>query len=215
MDRCRNCRAMARAPGGCRAPARLARLRQNLARLQLTAATVAADVAEWQAGPFDAVLLDTPCSSTGTIRRHPDTPWLKRAADITALAVLQRRLVVRAVQLTKPGGVLVYCSCSLEPEEGIEIVHDLLSHTPSLICRPLIRAWPAWTASTPPVCKGFEGVIRGWPLPHPSLCCHPRGSPALEGSQRLDVARFGRGRHEIVRGPGPRPSWQAHQPRRS
>jgi len=120
-----------------RAPDRLERLRQNLSRLQLTAEMVAADVAEWPAGPFDAVLLDVPCSSTGTIRRHPDIPWLKRAADITALAVLQRRLVARAVQLTKPGGVLVYCSCSLEPEEGIEIVHDLLSHTPSLIRRPI------------------------------------------------------------------------------
>jgi 16S rRNA (cytosine967-C5)-methyltransferase len=120
-----------------RAPERLERLRQNLARLQLTAEMVAADVTEWQAGPFDAVLLDAPCSSTGTIRRHPDIPWLKRAADIPALAALQRRLVARAVQLTKPGGVLVYCSCSLEPEEGLEIVHDLLSHTPNLVRRPI------------------------------------------------------------------------------
>jgi 16S rRNA (cytosine967-C5)-methyltransferase len=120
-----------------RAPERLERLRQNLTRLLLTAEMVAADVTEWQAGPFDAVLLDAPCSSTGTIRRHPDIPWLKRAADIPALAALQRRLVARAVQLTKPGGVLVYCSCSLEPEEGIEIVHDLLSHTPNLVRRPI------------------------------------------------------------------------------
>ncbi|MFL6831594.1 MAG: RsmB/NOP family class I SAM-dependent RNA methyltransferase [Xanthobacteraceae bacterium] len=120
-----------------RAPERLERLRQNLARLQLTAEMVAADVTEWQAGPFDAVLLDAPCSSTGTIRRHPDIPWLKRAADITALAALQRRLVARAVQLTKPGGVLVYCTCSLEPQEGLEIVHDLLSHTPNLVRRPI------------------------------------------------------------------------------
>jgi 16S rRNA (cytosine967-C5)-methyltransferase len=120
-----------------RASDRLERLRQNLTRLQLTAEMVAADVTEWQAGPFDAVLLDAPCSSTGTIRRHPDIPWLKRAADIPALAALQRRLVARAVQLTKPGGVLVYCSCSLEPEEGIEIVHDLLSHTPNLVRRPI------------------------------------------------------------------------------
>jgi len=120
-----------------RAPERLERLRQNLARLQLTAEMVAADVTEWQAGPFDAVLLDAPCSSTGTIRRHPDIPWLKRAADIPALAALQRRLVARAVQLTKPGGVLVYCTCSLEPQEGLEIVHDLLSHTPNLVRRPI------------------------------------------------------------------------------
>jgi 16S rRNA (cytosine967-C5)-methyltransferase len=120
-----------------RAPERLERLRQNLARLQLTAEMVAADVTEWQAGPFDAILLDAPCSSTGTIRRHPDIPWLKRAADIPALAALQRRLVARAVQLTKPGGVLVYCTCSLEPQEGLEIVHDLLSHTPNLVRRPI------------------------------------------------------------------------------
>jgi 16S rRNA (cytosine967-C5)-methyltransferase len=120
-----------------RAPERLERLQQNLTRLQLTAETVAADVTEWQAGPFDAVLLDAPCSSTGTIRRHPDIPWLKRAADITALAVLQRRLVARAAQLTKPGGVLVYCTCSLEPEEGIEVVRDLLNETPGLIRRAI------------------------------------------------------------------------------
>ena len=80
-----------------RSPARLARLRENLARLQLTAEIVAADAAEWQAGPFDAVLLDAPCSSTGTIRRHPDMPWLKREADIATLAALQRRLLDRAV----------------------------------------------------------------------------------------------------------------------
>jgi 16S rRNA (cytosine967-C5)-methyltransferase len=120
-----------------RAPERLERLRQNLIRLQLTADTVAADATQWQAGPFDAVLLDAPCSSTGAIRRHPDVPWLKRAGDITALAALQRRLAAQAVQLTKPGGVLVYCTCSLEPDEGIEVVHDLLSHTPSLIRRPI------------------------------------------------------------------------------
>jgi 16S rRNA (cytosine967-C5)-methyltransferase len=110
-----------------RAPARLERLRGNLARLQLTADIVAADATEWQAGPFDAVLLDAPCSSTGTIRRHPDIPWLKREADITALAALPRRLIANAARLTRPGGTLVYCTCSLEPEEGIEIVRELLA----------------------------------------------------------------------------------------
>ncbi len=111
-----------------RAPARLERLRGNLARLHLAAQTIAADVAQWQAEPFDAVLIDAPCSSTGTIRRHPDIPWLKREADIAALAALQRRLIDRAAALTRPGGILVYCSCSLEPEEGVEIVRD--SHRP-------------------------------------------------------------------------------------
>jgi 16S rRNA (cytosine967-C5)-methyltransferase len=120
-----------------RAPERLERLRQNLARLHLAAQTVAADVTQWRAGPFDAVLLDAPCSSTGTIRRHPDVPWLKRVADIAALAGLQRRLVAHAVELTKPGGTLVYCTCSLEPEEGVEIIRDLLDHNPSLRRRPI------------------------------------------------------------------------------
>src|SRR5262245_60931419 len=109
-----------------RAAQRLERLRQNLTRLGLSAEIVAADATQWQAGPFDAVLLDAPCSSTGTIRRHPDIPWLKRPADIAALAALQRRLAVRAAELTKPGGTLIYCSCSLEPEEGTEVIRDLL-----------------------------------------------------------------------------------------
>jgi 16S rRNA (cytosine967-C5)-methyltransferase len=122
-----------------RAPARLERLRQNLARLALTTEIVAADVAQWQAGPFDAVLLDAPCSSTGTIRRHPDIPWLKREADIAALATLQRRLIAQAAELTKPGGILVYCTCSLEPEEGVEIVGHLLDDNRRL-CRLPISA---------------------------------------------------------------------------
>jgi 16S rRNA (cytosine967-C5)-methyltransferase len=120
-----------------RAPARLERLRGNLARLHLAAETVAADVTQWRAGPFDAVLLDAPCSSTGTIRRHPDIPWLKREADIATLAALQRRLILRAAELTKPGGVLVYCTCSLEPEEGIEVVRGLLDDNPNMRRLPI------------------------------------------------------------------------------
>jgi 16S rRNA (cytosine967-C5)-methyltransferase len=110
-----------------RAPARLERLKENLARLKLSAEIVCADVAAWSAEPFDAVLLDAPCSSTGTIRRHPDVPWLKREADIAALAALQRRLIERAVALTRPGGTLVYCTCSLEPEESADVIADLLA----------------------------------------------------------------------------------------
>jgi 16S rRNA (cytosine967-C5)-methyltransferase len=109
-----------------RTPGRLNRLRENLKRLSLSAEPVCADVAGWTAEPFDAVLLDAPCSSTGTIRRHPDVPWLKRAVDIASLAGLQRRLIDRAVALTKPGGTLVYCTCSLEPEESERIVAELL-----------------------------------------------------------------------------------------
>ena len=120
-----------------RAPGRLERLQQNLARLHLAAETVAADVMQWRPEPFDAVLLDAPCSSTGTIRRHPDIPWLKHAPDVAALAALQRRLVAHASELTKPGGVLVYCTCSLEPEEGVDVIRDLLAHNPNLRRQPI------------------------------------------------------------------------------
>ena len=119
---------------------RLVRLRQNLERLALTAETVVADAAEWQGGPFDAVLLDAPCSSTGTIRRHPDIPWLKREADIAALAALQQRLLAHAVELTKPGGILVYCTCSLEPEEAEGVVDDLLGRDSRLSRRGIDAA---------------------------------------------------------------------------
>jgi 16S rRNA (cytosine967-C5)-methyltransferase len=115
-----------------RAPARLKRLQDNLNRLSLHAELVCADAAVWEADAFDAVLLDGPCSSSGTIRRHPDVPWLKRPADVAKLAALQRRLIERAVALTKPGGTLVYCTCSLEPEEGEEIVAGILAQETGL-----------------------------------------------------------------------------------
>jgi 16S rRNA (cytosine967-C5)-methyltransferase len=115
-----------------RAPARLRRVGENLTRLSLKAELVCADVAEWQAEPFDAVLLDAPCSATGTIRRHPDLPWLKKSTDIASLATLQRRLLDRAVALTKPGGTLIYCTCSLEPEENEAIVAALLARMPNI-----------------------------------------------------------------------------------
>jgi 16S rRNA (cytosine967-C5)-methyltransferase len=123
-----------------RSPARLARLRENLARLGLAAETIEADALEWQAEPFDAVLVDAPCSSTGTIRRHPDIPWLKREADVAAMASLQARLLDRGVALTRPGGILVYCTCSLEPEECEMQVSALLERTPGLVRRPLAAA---------------------------------------------------------------------------
>jgi len=120
-----------------RSPARLNRLRENLARLELQAETVAADALEWQGGPFDAVLLDAPCSATGTIRRHPDIPWLKSEADIAALTSLQQRLLDRAVELLKPGATLVYCVCSLEPEESEDQIAALLARDPRLVRAPV------------------------------------------------------------------------------
>jgi 16S rRNA (cytosine967-C5)-methyltransferase len=121
-----------------RSPARIGRLEENLKRLSLKAELVCADATEWDAEPFDAVLLDAPCSSTGTIRRHPDVPWLKQPADIEKLADLQRRLIARASALTKPGGTLLYCTCSLEPEESQAIVDALLAEDSSVQRAPVV-----------------------------------------------------------------------------
>ena len=123
-----------------RSEPRLKRLRENLARLKLDVETVKADASQWQHEPFDAVLVDAPCSSTGTIRRHPDIPWLKSEADIAKLVALQSRLLERAATLVKPGGTLVYCTCSLEPEEGERAVAALLERNPGLKRSPVAPA---------------------------------------------------------------------------
>ena len=120
-----------------RSPVRLNRLRENLARLSLRAETITADALDWQAGPFDGVLLDAPCSATGTIRRHPDIPWLKSEADLPVLTSLQQRLIDRAVELTKPGGTFVYCVCSLEPEEGQSQIEALLARDLRMMRSPI------------------------------------------------------------------------------
>jgi 16S rRNA (cytosine967-C5)-methyltransferase len=118
-----------------RSPARMARLSDNLARLGLEAEAVSADANEWPGGNdggFDGILVDAPCSSTGTMRRHPDVAWLRQEADIAALTSLQKRLLQKAVSLLKPGGTLVYCTCSLEPEEGEAVVAALLVNEPGV-----------------------------------------------------------------------------------
>jgi len=97
---------------------RLARLQDNLRRTGLAAQVVTADARDWQGGPFDAVLLDAPCTATGTIRRHPDLPFVRQAGELAALRELQAALIDRAVALLRPGGRLVYATCSLLVEEG-------------------------------------------------------------------------------------------------
>jgi 16S rRNA (cytosine967-C5)-methyltransferase len=109
-----------------KAEPRLQRLRENLERTNLNAEVVCADALEFEAEPFDAILLDAPCTATGTLRRHPDIAWLRRPSDIAALSALQARFVDAAARLLKPGGVLVYAVCSLEPEEGEAIVASAL-----------------------------------------------------------------------------------------
>ena len=108
-------------------PARLKVLDQNLARLGLKAKTVRGNLRTWTPpAPADAVLLDAPCSSTGTIRRHPDVAHLKLPPDIDALARLQAALLDRAAAMVAPGGRLIYCTCSLEPAEGEDQVPPFL-----------------------------------------------------------------------------------------
>ncbi|MFV0298197.1 MAG: RsmB/NOP family class I SAM-dependent RNA methyltransferase [Hyphomicrobiaceae bacterium] len=111
-------------------PKRLERLTANLARLKLDdrVTVVTADIGAWSPGrTFDAVLLDAPCSASGTIRRHPDLLHLKSGADISRLAKLQKRLLARAALLVKPGGQLVYCVCSLERAEGPDVIAAFLA----------------------------------------------------------------------------------------
>lgn len=110
-----------------RAARRMERLRENMKRLKLSVESTVADGSVWQpAEPVDAVLLDAPCTSTGTIRRHPDIMQLKKPEDLSRLTDVQARLMQNAVTMLKPGGVLVYCTCSLQHEEGEYQVRQLL-----------------------------------------------------------------------------------------
>jgi 16S rRNA (cytosine967-C5)-methyltransferase len=121
-----------------RSAARLKRLTENLARTGLSAEVVAADATQWaDRRRFDAVLLDAPCSATGTFRRHPDVLWAARPADIVTLSALQARLLDAAAQRVNAGGRLVYCVCSLEPEEGQSQVDAFLVRTPGFALDPI------------------------------------------------------------------------------
>ena len=110
-----------------RSTRRLERLVANFGRLGLTIEAVAADALTWRPDrPVDAILLDAPCTTTGAIRRHPDVPHLKSPDDVARLSVVQENLLRAAVDMLVPGGILVYCTCSLEPEEGPRQIEALL-----------------------------------------------------------------------------------------
>ncbi len=118
---------------------RLKRLSSNLDRLGLTAQLVTADILEYRPdAPFDAILLDAPCSSTGTIRRHPDVPWTKTPEDVEKLAAVQRRLLDHAIGLLRPGGRIVFSNCSLDPEEGENLINRFLAETDGVVLDPIV-----------------------------------------------------------------------------
>ncbi|WP_103332159.1 RsmB/NOP family class I SAM-dependent RNA methyltransferase [Pseudotabrizicola formosa] len=129
---------------------RMARVAENLARTGLSAQLVVADALHWHpdAG-FDAILLDAPCSATGTLRRHPDLPFIKDGSEVEGLVALQAALLDRALGWLKPGGRLVYCTCSLLPAEGEDQLTAALLRHPSLKVVPPALPWlpPEWVTA--------------------------------------------------------------------
>ena len=123
---------------------------------------------------FDAVLLDAPCTATGTIRRHPDILYLKRAEDVAALAALQANLLKRAARLVKPGGTLVYCTCSLEPEEGEDRIAAFLAEHGDFARRPIALD----EAAIPAQWRTADGDLRTLPSHLSEL---PEGQQGIDG----------------------------------
>ena len=167
-----------------RSPDRMARLRDNLARLSLEAENGGG---RWRrmggrngGEGFDGILIDAPCASTGTIRRHPDVAWLRQETDIGALMALQKRLLQKAVTLFKPGGTLVYCTCSLEPEEGEQAIAALLAAESAVRRAPIDAGEVAGFAEI----VTAEGDLR-------TLPCHlPHEDPRLGGLDGFYAARL-------------------------
>ncbi|MDP2061882.1 MAG: transcription antitermination factor NusB [Phaeovulum sp.] len=158
---------------------RMQRLHENLARTGLRAEVVVADALAWvpEQG-FDAVLLDAPCSATGTIRRHPDLPHSRDPASLRGLYELQAALIDRALGFLKPGGRLVYATCSLLPEEGEAQVAAALAHHPDLRSDPAALALP--------------GVSPAWITPEGGLRLRPDYWPEAGGMDGFYIARLRR-----------------------
>ncbi|MFN3723050.1 MAG: RsmB/NOP family class I SAM-dependent RNA methyltransferase [Paracoccaceae bacterium] len=129
---------------------RMARVKENLARTGLSARLVVADALHWSPEEkFDAILLDAPCSATGTLRRHPDLPFIKDGSEVDGLVTLQAALLDRALGWLKPGGRLVYCTCSLLPVEGEDQLMAALERHPGLTTLPPALPWlpPDWVTA--------------------------------------------------------------------
>jgi 16S rRNA (cytosine967-C5)-methyltransferase len=164
-----------------RSTRRLDRLVANLNRLGLPVSAIAADAMTWRPEqPADAVLLDAPCTATGAIRRHPDVPHLKHPEDVARLAVVQENLLRAAVEMLRPGGMLVYCTCSLEPEEGPQRLEALLRSGAPVERRPIgaaeIGVAPDWL--TP------SGDLR-------TLPCHLPEYDGVDGFYAARLVKFG------------------------
>lgn len=165
-----------------RSPTRVARLKENLNRLDLRANPVVADATDWSGdgASFDGVLVDAPCTATGTIRRHPDVAWLKQESDIGALKAQQARLLQNAAALLKTGGTLVYCTCSLEPEEGEQAIAALLAQNADLRRVPID---PGEVGGLHDIVSA-DGDLR-------TLPCHlPHADPRLGGLDGFYAARL-------------------------
>jgi len=162
---------------------RVRRLGENFRRLALEARLVAANLLFWQPDEeFDAVFLDAPCTATGTIRRHPDIQWLKTPEDVATLAALQTKMLDRAAALVKPGGRLVFATCSLQPEEAEAHVAPFLTRHPEFVLEPIETAEVAGLSDlvTP------AGTLRT--LPFQSF----GDGPNLAGMDGFFAARFTR-----------------------
>ena len=156
---------------------RLDRLRFNLERLNLKAELLHADLFNFRPETlFDAVLLDAPCSSTGTVRRHPDVPWTKSPQDIEKLAMLQSKMLAAAVRLVRPGGRIVFSNCSLDPLEGETLYAGFLAENPGVAADPIrpgeiegigafltasgtLRTTPADMECATPAISGLDGFF--------------------------------------------------------
>ena len=132
-------------------PGRLSLVEANLRRLRLKADIIAADLRAWHLPqPYPAILVDAPCTSTGTIRRHPDILRLRREVDVERLSDLQSQLLDSASRMLAPNGILIYCTCSLQPEEGSDQIRRILASDDYL------ERWPISLDSLP----GFEEAVR-------------------------------------------------------
>ncbi|MFK7793527.1 MAG: RsmB/NOP family class I SAM-dependent RNA methyltransferase [Devosiaceae bacterium] len=154
---------------------RMKRLGSNMERLKLSIQSVVEDATRYvPKEKFDAVLLDAPCSATGTLRRNPDISYLRKEGDIRALAKLQTTLLNKAATLVKPGGHLVYATCSLEPEEGEAQITRFLTNHAGWVCDPILEG------EVPKHLIAQDGTLRT--LPHLSPTAeHDDGATGMDG----------------------------------